>query len=337
MAYTQYLGFLVLIALGVWIALWARSRIWWWCGAMAAGAVLYLPWVPSFWFQLVNAHGWAWYRDALNYPILGDLLALYAFGGTLFGTANYFIGGTAGPLDEAILLLPFLVILWRGIASFASDRRGLGLIGLPLLVTVGVMFTISLSKPMFYPRWFSFLLPFYMVFIARGIVDVADRIRGARRDYLLVFMTAGLVLYSVPALTQYYFNPVGRVYDWRAAASLVEKGIKPGDFLLFVNTSAEIAFRYYYHENTPFLTLSPIEDVGPQSRPTFTADRARALARQHPRIWMITTPPFQQQQQGRLLPVLSKAFRPKGMGDFGQIWVYLLWPKDGNTARTGTP
>jgi len=327
MAYTQYLGVLVLIAHGVWIMLWARSRLWWWCGAIAAAAVLYLPWLPSFWFQVVHAHGWAWYRDAVHYPIVGDLLSLYAFGGTLFGTANYFIGGTAGPLDEAILLLPFLVALWRGIASFGSDRRSLGMIGLPLLVPIGVMFAISITKPMFYPRWFSFLLPFYMVFIARGIVDVADRIRGARRDYLLACITAGLLLYNMPAITQYYFDSVGRVYDWRAAATLVEKGAKPGDYLLFVNSAAEIAFRYYYHEKNAFMTLSPIESVNPNARPTFTADRARALARQHPRIWMIATPPFQKTQQDRLLPVLSKAFHPKGMGDFGEIWVYLLVPK----------
>lgn len=323
MVYTHYFGFFVLIAHGIWVLGYERRHAVPWLAAMACSLALYAPWAPSLFYQIFDAHGWAWYRNPVTVRNLVDLLGLFAFGGSLFGATSYFFGGTLGPVGQLVIVLPFLAVLWCGIASFTSDRRALALLALPPAVTIGAAFLISLAKPMFYPRWFSFLLPFYAVFLARGIVDVAGRLRGWREPGLAL-LTAGLLLFGVPVLDRYYFDPHFRPYRWRAAADLVRKEAQPGDFLLYVNGAAELAFTYYFREPHPSLTLFPIEGAGGDRRLGFTAAEARQLAAHYPRVWLITTVPFRAPMVERLRPALDGAFRVVGVGDFTAAWVHLL-------------
>ncbi|HYM91147.1 MAG TPA: glycosyltransferase family 39 protein [bacterium] len=247
MVYTQYLGFFVLIAHGIWVASYERVHFTRWLAGMVAAGLLYAPWMPSLWYQTVHMRDWTYWPDGAMYRNLLDLLGLYAFGGSLFGMANYFFGGTLGAVEQFIILLPFLAVLWRGVISLGSERRSLALLGLPPAVTIATMSALYLIKPIFYPRWFSFLSPFYAMFLAQGIVDVAERFRG-QRDRSLAFLTAGLLLYSAPVLAHYYFDPGFRPYQWRAAAALVRREVRPGDFFLYVGQAAEISFTYYFRD-----------------------------------------------------------------------------------------
>jgi mannosyltransferase len=327
MVYTQYLGVFVLASHGIWVAWWERRHLRAWAGSMAVAVLLYTPWLPSLWYQTVHGNGWPWYRRGAGFADLGDLFGLLAFGGSLFGMGSYFFSGTQGPVGTLAILLPFLIVLGWGIAALRSHPRTLGIIGLPALVPLAALSVLTLAKLAIYPRWFSFVVPAYAMLLAQGMWEIGSWARG-RRGLVLVLLTGGLLCVNVPVLARYYFDPGFRPYPWRAAAAVVESQIRPGDFFLFVNAAAQISLSYYVRDPHPYLTLTPKEASAGADRPAaFTTDAAAQLARQHPRVWLIATQLFTPQMQGRLLPVLTSAFRVAGQRTYPTVWVYLLEAK----------
>ncbi|SRR5579871_97142 len=326
-AYTHYLGIVVIGAQGLWVVLFERRMFARWVAAASAVFVSFLPWLPSFWIQAVNGHGWAWYRAPVGITALGDLMGLYAFGGGLFGFGNYFGLGSLSPVEQLALLLPFLTVLWWGASALAVDRRVAYLVGLPFVLPIVALFTFSLVRPMFYPRWFSFLTPLYAIFFAVGVFALAGRFRG-RRDRAVAFMVVGLLLYSVPSLGRYYLDPNFWPYDWRDAASFVRPRVERGDFFLYNGPAAEYSFTYYFREPHPSLALQPVESLAePHARPTFTADWVKRLSSQYPRMWLVLTVPLTPAMRARLHKDLDAAYRPVDGRAFGYVSVQLLEAK----------
>ena len=176
----------------------------------------------------------------------------------------------------------------------------------------------------FYPRWLSFLFPFYAMFIAAGIFDVAERMRGWR-DGALAVLTAGLLAFCLPVLGSYYGDPGFNHFQWRAAATLVEHQVKAGDFFLYVSNATRTAFTYYYREPHPSLTLTMADLLaGGGGTPLFTDARARGLAARHPRLWLIVGVPFTRPMQEQLFGTLKGPFRVIGARQFTGIGIYLL-------------
>ena len=313
MVYTSYLAALMLVAHGAWIAGWNRRHLRGWLATLGGVACLYAPWMPSLWTQIGQAHGLS--ETALR---LGDLLGLFAFGGTLFGAAGYFSAGRLGPLEQIIVLVPFLVTLGFGVASFGAERRGLALLGLPPVITIGVMAAVSLVNPIFIPRWFSIVLPFWAMFLACGIVWAANTFR-LHPTGVAAWWTVGLLLYSLPTLHQYYLDPDTWSFRWRAAAALVARLGGPDDLLLFVDLPAEETFRYYFRERRPSLILAP--RGGPEIDSQALA-QARRLAGRHHRVWIVVNGPVSAQLRGRVLPALSSAFGTSEFYDFSGAELY---------------
>ncbi len=322
--YTHYLGFCVLLAHGLWVAGFQRSSLQGWLAAAAMVAVLYAPWTPWLWGQVTRAPVAGW-GENISAQDLGQLLGLYAFGGSLLGMPSFFFKNTSlGPFDQCILLLPFVVIIWRGARAFAADTRGLALLGLPLITPIAVAFALSLARPFFEARWFSFLLPFYAAFLARGIVDLADHVTG-RRAYAAAGLTIGLLLYSVPVFDHYYFDPRFRPYQWRQAAAAVGSRAKPGDLFVYGDEQSELPFTFYYGPTPAQVVLGP----------RFEASEIRGLAARHPRVWLIVAPPFTETKLAETLQVLSGNYKPVGRsaasGEFVFPIIYLLDAAPGPT------
>jgi mannosyltransferase len=326
MAYTHYLGLLVLLAHGLWVAIFERASFRVWLGGMLTAALLYGPWFFALATRIADvAQLGRSVNSVVPYMTPDDLLALFAFGGSLFGTATYFGAGTSSAIDHALVLLPFVVTLAWGVASLRTQRSTLGLIGLPLAVTIGVTAPISLWKPLFYPRVSSFLIPFYAVLLAQGIREAAQRI-GRHRSHAAVLLTAGLLAYSVPVLANYYFDPGARAYQWRAAARWVAGEARTGDFFLYVGRSSEDSFTYYFHHPYPSRTLNLRRDP----HPTFNPVTAQHLAAQYQRVWVVMSTPFSPNHPAvrrQLLPALESAFQSAGGREFNRTWVYLLVPR----------
>src|SRR5205807_5207174 len=134
--------------------------------------------------------------------------------------------------------------------------------------------------------------PFYAMFLAQGLVTVADGVRG-RRDQVLAFLTAGLLLYSVPVLDHYYFDPSFRPFRWRAAADLVRSQVRPGDFFLYVEDVAVLPFAFYFREPYPAMVLRADEWLsGGHVRPGFTRTAVEALAARLSRVLLFVSGTF---------------------------------------------
>jgi hypothetical protein len=165
-------------------------------------------------------------------------------------------------------------------------------------------------------------VPFYAVFLALGVVDIAHR-AGRHRDRALVLLVAGLLAYSVPVLRQHYFDPSARPYQWRAAAGWVAGEVRTGDIFLFVGRASADSFTYYFRQPYPSLTLRLRRDP----RPTFTPATARDFATRYQRLWVVMSPPFGPAHpvvRRQLLPAIDSGFQLVGVRDFNQAWVYLL-------------
>ncbi len=332
--YTHYLGALVLVAHGLWVAIYERRNLMAWLGSTAVAAILFLPWLPAFWDQLRHGNGWPWYRNSQLYVDLADLIGLFAFGGSLFGLGSYFFPGTAPPATQGVILLPFLLVAWQGVRSCLSPARqancrGVALLGLAAGLPIGVMVALAFGRLIFYPRWLAFLGPFFSMFLALGIRAIADRMPSGRH-YAPVVLSAALLLYGVPVLGQYYFDSTFRPYRWREAAAVVKAQVRPNDLFLYVNQSAMVSFSYYFREPHPSVTLTPLEArAGTASgrRPEFSAAQARQLAGRYPRVWVIATVPLTAEMQQRLLSALGTAYQVAGRRDFTAVWVHLLEAK----------
>ncbi len=319
MAYTHYLGLLVLVAHGVWVAGWGRRHLRSWAACAAATGLAFAPWIPSFLEQVRQVHSFDWYHDAVLSMGFGDLLGLSAFGGSRFGMGTYFAPGRLAAAEQCLILLPFLVLLWRGAAGLTVNHRSLALVALPPAITVGVMLAYSsLGRSMFVPRWFSFLLPFFAVFIARGIHDVAEHVTFPR-PRVIPLLIGALLLYELPVLERYYFDPTFHAFNWRTAAATVRQMARPGDALMYVGTPASIPFTYYFHEAYPSVDVTPAAERFHLS----DADVAQLAAR-HPRLWIVAAVPFPAATRDRLLGELSRAYHVAGLRNFAGAIVYLL-------------
>lgn len=327
MVYTHYLGLLVLLGHGIWIAALERRAAAAWLASMLAATLLYAPWFTALFTQAMHAGQLTRSPNGVVPYLTADaLLALFAFGGSLFGSATYFGQGRSSGAEPLLVLLPFIALLWRGVASLQTQPRALGLVGLPLLVTIGVAAPISVSKPLFYPRVFSFLVPFYAVLLAQGTAATAEA-AGRYRRLALAGLVAMVLACGTPVLARYYFDPSARPYHWRAAAEWVAGEAAPGDYVLFVGKAAEDSLTYYYRPQTPWRTLQLRRDP----RPTFTSDTARQLAQHYRRLWLVLSTPFGPTNaavQRQLLPALSGAFRVTAGREFNQVWIYLLEPSE---------
>ena len=320
-AYTSYLASLVLVAHGVWVLVWERRCLARWGAAMGVAILLYAPWMPALWTQLVQAPAVLPTTPGSEPLLRGlDLFGLFAFGGSLFGMAGYFSPGTLDPVSRVVMLLPFLLFVSWGVAAPALDRRQMALIGLPPAVIIGTAWMLSLLKPTFLPRWFSFLVPFYAMFLAAGIVSAANHVR-ANRNRALAWFTIWVLAYSLPVLERYYFEPTTWAFRWREAAALVAHRVKPGDFFLYADSPTEETFSYYFRGRYPSMTFEPV-GKRPETN-ELTPGQARVLAGRYHRVWLVTNGPISALVRQRVL-VLVTAFRPAGFQDFSGAGVYLF-------------
>lgn len=322
--YTHYLGLFVLAAHGGWVIRYERRRLGRWLTTMAVAAAFYAPWVPSLVYQAAHAHAWflsPLYGDKPPFLKLGDLLGLFAFGGSLFRMPSYFLSGTPlTPFEQLVVFLPFLAVLGSGIASLSRDGRALALLGLPPAIAVGGMQLVALVSPAFIARWFSYLLPFYAMVTAEGVFALARAIHG-RLDRTVAVITAGLLLYNLAVLNRYYLDPAFRPYQWRSAAALVEQKFMPSDALLYGDPGNKAAFTYYFRKRVLSMTLLP--------RPDFAA--IQQLPAGYRRVWLIVAPPFSDAMLQQTLSALRTSFvfvagsRMNGTGVYP--WVYLFETK----------
>ena len=306
MLYTQYLSVLVIAAHGIWTVWRDRRRVGAWLVDVGAAGLLFAPWMSLFFDQITRHHGWGW----APHPLL-DIGGLFAFGGTLFGLGSFLYPGLPLSPAQVAAVLPFV-----GLA--ALGLRGLGLPALVLTVPIGTMALLPLvTRASIYPRWYSFVFPFYAMLLTAGVLRLAPR-RAAAAALIAAVVACGL-----PIMRRYYLDPNYRLWDYRGAASYVRAEVRPHDLLVFIGDKySPIPFDYYYGATDDALTLTPTE--ASHRRTSFFPHQVAAMAREHPRLWVISVVSWRTATTRRLVPLLATSYREVSARTFSGVDVYLF-------------
>jgi mannosyltransferase len=153
--------------------------------------------------------------------------------------------GNGPGLMFLLFLIPFLV----GLAVCArAHRRQLWLACCWLVLPLAALLAVP-ARHGFRPRYILFMLPVYLILVARGLTAGSEalgkRVRGlalAGPPVLLAPCVLVFALVSLPALQSYYGEPRS---DWRAVAGLLGKSLSGGEIIVSPGPFAQFALTRY--------------------------------------------------------------------------------------------
>jgi mannosyltransferase len=278
--YAHFFCALVLLAHAVSIVFLNRGSIPW-RGLIASATAIAVATCPLIWFVVFNDVGQIDWVPAPRAVDLYYLLARFAGG----GWALPVLSGLAIAAAVALAMGP------RRATAGAADRWRVALIFCWLLVPIALAYGISFAKPVFQPRFLLVSLVPFVMLVSAGLARLPGRAAFAA--------AVGIVaLLSGQSVRAWYDAPDKQW--WRAAAQLVSARAMPGDAVTFFVYSARVPFEYYVRQIGTAegrLTLVDLADgfVAGNRQPEPSRERLQALARAHPRVWLVRlqdgTPP----------------------------------------------
>jgi len=323
--YSHHFAWLLLLAQGLYVLLIHRDRAAArrWIAAAAVIGVAFALISPAFLTQLRTGRGWPDVRPPFGLGALTDLLGLISFGGAAFGMGTYFRRG-ALPLEfRPAILLPFLLLMAAGVASLTTWRRRAFAVCYGLVPIIAVSLT-SLRWNIFYERYFSFVLPPFVLLLAVGILYVVDSMWPTVRGAALAGLLSLIAAFMLPVLAEVYRAPT--TYDWRAAASHVESHARAEDFVLYIPAFARIPFEYYFRGTQKRMSINPREVIAARKvsfKTPVDKQRMAEIAQAHPRMWIVATIPVGYEARKELAARLAPYFREADGKSFGLVYVFL--------------
>jgi uncharacterized membrane protein len=237
-----------------------------WVALQAIVAAAYIPW-------LLLA------REQLRvWPAVSQSLGLMSL---LLDLLHVFSLGLSVPAVSSLVLLGFAVLLLSGMLmprSPNSNSTPYVLCMLYLWVPTGVMYVLSLQRPMYNPKFLLLCSVPFCLFLAQGVLyawprptnggaetgagtlNQPGRLGLARIRLLLgraLVLAAALfvVTSSLCSLRAYYFNPRYARDDYRGIAQYIQAVEGEGDAVL-INAPGQIeTFAYYYRGELPLYPL----------------------------------------------------------------------------------
>lgn len=205
--------------------------------SLAIVGIAYLPMAPHLLASLGGPKGLA---EEAETPGLEPGLSF--FRGLL---AEWSAG--SGP---AILI--FLALFVLGILVSLRSRRMEAVLA---LVWMSVPFVVLFAVPIqhrFYPRYLVFLLPIYLIVIAKGLTacgiglaGMLERVYGEKGRYPWIGLAAGLAILGVLSLSFLYGYYGERTSDWKAAGTFSAEMISPGEVIIVRRPGNQIALSHY--------------------------------------------------------------------------------------------
>jgi len=278
---THYHAVLLIGVQGLFLLVtWRRHwrRYWIWGSALAAVALLFMPWLVLS-SSLLGA-----FLHWIPQPTLWDsyLRSLIAFS-----------VGEDVPRPLAVpLALAFVVSAAVGIV--AASRRGWGrwrggevaawLLAYTLAPPAAAWLYGELRTPVFMERYLIPVQEGFLLAVAAGIVAVGTGLR-KRLAWGAPLLAAGLALGLLGidgwVLSHQYTDPAYAKPDWRATARTIEALGLPGDAIVITGDGSEKVFNTYYRGALP-LYLDFNSPVPPADRAT---QLIGGIAAAHGRIW----------------------------------------------------
>lgn len=243
-----------------------------WTAIQITIAAAYLPWLVLAREQL---RVWPAISEPLSLrTLLGDLLCVFSL-------------GLSTRLCPPAVLAGFGLLLLAGVLALRPHRKqGLQpqagstsyvLFLLYLFVPIGIMYLLSLQRPMYNPKFLLLCIVPFHLFLANGarwLADVASRFwlfaiakgggdrtkpggqtgRWLRYIFLLSIIVF-VVVSSWDSLRAYYFDPLYARDDYRSIARYIEI-VGGEDDAILINAPGQIeTFTYYYQGNLPLYPL----------------------------------------------------------------------------------
>ncbi len=178
-----------------------------------------------------------------------------------------FDGPVTAWTQTALLLLMGLGVVW----GLLRRAERVGVIVCALLTVVPlVIFTLSSSANIIYPRFALFALPFGFLLAAQGLVGSLRAVQGvvpaSRRRQVIAgagAVLAALLLLPFAAGAAAYYTPDGNTQltyrpDYRTVVQYLNARVKPNDLVLFVGWDDRVA-DYYWHGQPPVGSYSALD------------------------------------------------------------------------------
>ncbi len=270
--YTHYSAFFILAAENVFMI--ARLRkdraaLTRWLLLQVALAIAYIPWIivqTSFLRGKASTRfdEWGWHGIEM---IFGKTFLAFSAGLTV-----------EFPLAQVAAVL-FSLFAALGVVAIARNQKSSAWFApLYFIVPVAIAYVINPVMPFFFERYVLVALPGFIVTIAFGLDDLAQRnLRAA------IGVTGVFVLISAFSLDNYYFNAAYAKGKYGQMMAYVSDHAQPGDALILNNPLQKPLYNYYAPRGIPAFFLPdgvPLED--PRAR-----QQLEEIARGHSRLWLV--------------------------------------------------
>jgi uncharacterized membrane protein len=226
-----------------------------WGAVQAVVAAAYLPWI---WVVAEQLRAWPAISESMQVAtLLRDLLRVLSLGVA--------IGQQPGAVliaFAALLLVGITSPLWRSWQKGSASQKQVWshvTSLLYLLVPVGMVYLLSLQRPLYNPKFLlPIALPFHL-FLAQAVLSISGegshgrqtRLRGTLALAAVAFVAAS----SWNAVQAYYSDPRYARDDYRGIAQYIQAVEGAGDAIL-VNAPGQIeTFAYYYQGSLPVYPL----------------------------------------------------------------------------------
>ncbi len=279
----HYFAYLAVFALNVaalylsWRRCWALRFAAQWFGANALVGVLAAAWLVPALPHLAGHHE-PWIVSVSPTDVLTRSLLAYSLGTTIeWATA----------LPWLLLFVVLMVVGFFASRAHGSTRDGRAIAALNAFVPLAVMYLGSLWRPMYDEKFLLFVVPFYMLLIASGIVALREWRALARwQPVVLAAIAAGMIftIGSAQLNPQYAKSPA-----WREAAQIVRAQVQTGDLIVY--NFPDPALPYQMGDALPLVLLpaqAPGDAATAQPLEAASVEPAlRRLSAQYDRIWFV--------------------------------------------------
>jgi uncharacterized membrane protein len=264
--------------------------------------MLFLPFLPNAWeriyaFLVGNIAG-DWHASIPFPDMLGVLFVKFAMNRApqpweaagAWGVGALFVVGLVPWVRAARRSWAFLLILW--------------------LAPTIIFWLLTLRVPLFEPRYLIIVLPYYLLFVAAGLLRLGRFGLPAAGAALLL-----VVALQVSALVQINYSAQPQKEEWRQAISYVQDHMRLRDVIIVHPGYLKTAVEQYLQE-TGDVPKVPVETVPYLNTENFGQRELVSWLREqiagHERAWIITSPPRTDKEdpEGEVLQFFEGKFWP---------------------------
>ncbi len=296
----HYFAYFSVFAINV-VALYLWRRHQWtlkfaaqWFAANAMVGMGALVWIVLAWAR-ISVHTAVWIAPTSALDVLTRSLLAYSLGTTLeWERAAPFmmvfvalaVIGVLGKTSPHPLPQP-LPLSWRCFSPGEGEgwrSRGGGEVLLLTLLPLLAIYLGSLFRPMYDEKFLLFIVPFYMMLVARGLLAL-----GSLQPLGSAVIVAGMML----SLFNYQFEPkFAKSPPWREAARSIMSQAQRGDVIVYNFPDPSLA--YQVGDALPILLLPAQGPYDPAGATPLGAQSAEndltKLSGQYERIWFVPQP-----------------------------------------------